>query len=121
MIVPTVRCRNMREAIGFYTGLLDFRLIGSWPDDGDPSYAVLDRAGAQLHLSSHSGDGVYGQAIAVLVDNVDALFAQFSARGLDASAKPDSPVHQHPVDQSWGSRELYVDDPSGNTLRFIQE
>jgi hypothetical protein len=23
-----------------------------------------------------------------------------------------------PIDQSWGMREFYVTDPSGNTLRF---
>ena len=73
-----------------------------------------------MHLSSHSGDGAYGQAVAVLVDDVDALFAAFAARGLDPSAKPGSPVHRAPLEQSWGTREFYADDPSGNTLRFIQ-
>jgi len=29
-------------------------------------------------------------------------------------------VHQGPVDQTWGAREFYADDPSGNTVRFIQ-
>ena len=42
------------------------------------------------------------------------------ARGLDPSGKPDSPVHQGPLDQTWGTREFYVDDPDGNTLRFTQ-
>lgn len=121
MIVPTVKCRNMREAVDFYTHVLDFRHVGTWPDEGDPAFSVLERQGCRLDLSSHSGDGVFGQAVTVLVDDVDALFALFRSRGLDASSKPDSPVHQQPVDQSWGSRELYVDDPSGNTVRFIQE
>jgi len=51
---------------------------------------------------------------------VDALFAKYKDRGLDTSAKLDSPVHQGPVDQTWGRRELYVTDPDGNTLRFCQ-
>ena len=58
--------------------------------------------------------------VAVLVPDVDALWATFRANGLDPSHKPQSPVHQGPLDQSWGTREFYVDDPSGNTLRFIQ-
>lgn len=35
---------------------------------------------------------------------------------------PDSPqgVHEGPINQSWGTREFYVDDPDGNTLRFTQ-
>lgn len=119
-LVPTVKCRAMGEALAFYTGLLDFRHVGTWPEAGDPSFSVLTRGGHELHLSSHCGDGVFGQAVAVLVDDADALFATFVARGLDPAARPDSPVHQAPLDQSWGTREFYVDDPSGNTIRFIQ-
>src|SRR5438477_12190220 len=29
-------------------------------------------------------------------------------------------VHEGPIDQSWGTREFYVDDPDSNTLRFTQ-
>jgi catechol 2,3-dioxygenase-like lactoylglutathione lyase family enzyme len=119
-LVPTIRCRSMAEALAFYTNVLDFRPEGTWPAAGDPSFSVLTRDGHELHLSSHGGDGVFGQAIAVLVPDADALFAAFVARGLDPAARPESPVHQAPLDQSWGSREFYVDDPDGNTLRFIQ-
>jgi hypothetical protein len=28
------------------------------------------------------------------------------------------PVHLAPLDQTWGTREVYVDDPDGNTLCF---
>jgi catechol 2,3-dioxygenase-like lactoylglutathione lyase family enzyme len=119
-LIPTVRCRATAEAIAFYTAVLDFELVGTWPENGDPSFSVLTRGGDELHLSSYSGDGAFGQAVAVLVEDADGLFAAFVARGLDTSARPESPVHQAPLDQSWGTREFYVDDPSGNTLRFIQ-
>ena len=56
----------------------------------------------------------------MLAPDADRLFRKFVSRGLDASAKPQSPVHQGPVDQTWGTREFYVDDPSGDTLRFTQ-
>jgi catechol 2,3-dioxygenase-like lactoylglutathione lyase family enzyme len=119
-IIPTIRCRSMREAITFYTRVLDFKRVGSWPAEGDPSFSILKRDGGELHLSSHAGDGSFGQAVVVLIDNADALFQAYVARGLDLSGKPQSPVHQGPVDQTWGTREFYVDDPSGNTLRFVQ-
>jgi catechol 2,3-dioxygenase-like lactoylglutathione lyase family enzyme len=119
-LIPTVKCRDMAEAVAFYTGILDFEAAGTWPGAGDPAFSVLTRDGAELHLSSHGGDGVCGQAVAVLIEDADALFAAFVARGLDTAAKAESPVHQAPLDQSWGTREFYVDDPSGNTLRFIQ-
>lgn len=119
-IIPTVRCRTMKDAVAFYTKVLDFTCQGVWPSDGDPAFAILKREGSELHLSSHAGDGQFGQAIAVLTKDADALFRKFIKRGLDASSKPQSPVHQGPVDQTWGTREFYADDPCGNTVRFIQ-
>ena len=120
MIVPTVRVTAMARAVDFYTRVLDFEQVGTWPGAGDPSFSVLRRDGGEVHLSSHGGDGATGQAVAVIVPEVDALYAAFRARGLDPSHKPQSPVHQGPTDQSWGTREFYADDPDGNTIRFIQ-
>lgn len=119
-IIPTVKCSALKRSIAFYTRVLDFEVRREWSDDTDPGFAWLTRDGDVLHLSSHGGDGVFGQAIVVDVPEVDSLFATFRARGLDPSGKPDSPVHQGPLDQTWGTREFYVDDPDGNTLRFTQ-
>jgi hypothetical protein len=43
------------------------------------------------------------------------------ARGLVTPGNPEAPtmVHEGPIDQTWGTREFYVDDPDGNTLRFV--
>ena len=121
-IVPTVRCRNMRNALAFYTGVLDFERVDGDDDLGDPSFSVLAREGDQLILSSHRGDGEFGQAVVITTNDVDALFRQFRARGLNTPGNPDAPeaVHEGPLNQSWGTREFYVDDPDGNTLRFTQ-
>ena len=56
----------------------------------------------------------------LLVEDVDTLFKIYVQRGLDTSKKKESPVHQGPVNQTWGMREFYVNDPDGNTLRFRQ-
>ena len=56
----------------------------------------------------------------LIVDGADALFAAWTRRGLDQSHRVESPVHVGPVDQTWGTREFYVTDPSGNTLRIVQ-
>jgi hypothetical protein len=37
-----------------------------------PPFNVLSRAGEQLFLSSHRGDGEFGQVVVVSTDNVDA-------------------------------------------------
>jgi catechol 2,3-dioxygenase-like lactoylglutathione lyase family enzyme len=112
----------MRKSLAFYTGVLDFERVDGDDDMDDPSYSLLSRDGDQLILSSHRGDGAFGQAIVITTGNVDALFRAFRERGLRTPGNPDAPAHVHegPIDQSWGTRELYVDDPDGNTLRFTQ-
>lgn len=121
-IIPTVRCRNMRASLAFYTGVLDFERVEGDVDLDDPTFSVLARDGDQLWLSSHRGDGSFGQAIVVATDDIDALFRKFRERGLNTPGNPDAPeaVHEGPIDQTWGTREFYVDDPDGNTLRFTQ-
>jgi uncharacterized glyoxalase superfamily protein PhnB len=54
-----------------------------------------------------------GSTAAFLVEDVDALHAEFIARGVVISLAP--------TDQTWGNREMYLDDPDGNKLRFIRE
>ena len=121
-IIPTIRCRNMSASLAFYTGVLDFERVDGDDDLADPSFSVLLRDGAQLYLSSHRGDGAFGQAVVITTDDVDAVFRKFRARGLHTPGNPDAPeaVHEGPIDQSWGTREFYVDDPDRNTLRFTQ-
>jgi catechol 2,3-dioxygenase-like lactoylglutathione lyase family enzyme len=119
-IIPTMRCSNMRNSLAFYTAVLDFERIDGDDNLEDPSFSVLLRGGDRLFLSSHRGDGEYGQAIVIETQNVDELFRTLHQRGLRTPGNPNSPVHEGPIDQTWGSREFYVDDPDGNTLRFTQ-
>ena len=122
-IIPTVRCSRMEASIAFYTKVLDFEWVDGDDDKSDPSFSLLMREGDSLFLSSHRGDGAFGQATVVQTNDVEALFRKFRARGLKTPGNPAAPkeVHEGPIDQSWGAREFYVKDPDGNTLRFTQQ
>jgi catechol 2,3-dioxygenase-like lactoylglutathione lyase family enzyme len=120
MLIPILVVRDMREAIAFYTRVLDFGLRFTWPDDA-PCYAGLVRGEDELHLNLTPGEGRFGHSsVIVLCEDVDAAFAGFVARGFAPPTRPESPVHEGPLDQTWGTREVYIDDPSGNTLVFQQ-
>ena len=118
-IIPLFKCRNMKNALGFYTGILDFRLkyaeasVNDWVID-------LINEGAELQLTVLESDNLFGSVINVWVDDVDGLFKKYLERGLDTSNKKNSPVHQGPLDQTWGTREFYITDNDGNTLRFCK-
>lgn len=117
MLIPVL---SVREAVDFHTRLLDFQLAFAWPEES-PIYAGLVREGAEMRLALAPQGKPYGHCSAVVVcDDVDRLFATYLERGLKPLDRPESPVHRAPLDQSWGTREVYIDDPSGNTIIFQQ-
>jgi len=72
----------------------------------------LIRDGIMIHLSSFSGDGIAGNAIVLIVDNVDALYEEFILNEVE--------IDLPPTDQSWGNREMYIRDADNNSIRFTQ-
>ncbi len=119
-LIPMMRCRDLRASVAFYTRILDFELTDAVDDPADHDFITLGRGGDRLALSHD--DGVFGTVVVVATPDVDAAFQVFQRRGLRTPGNPDAPtqVHEGPIDQTWGTREFYVEDPDGNTLRFTQ-
>ncbi len=114
-LIPLLRCKNLKEAVHFYTTILDFKLKN--PDNADDEWVIeLTHGDAEILLASM--DGTPRVALYVSVDDVDATFANYVSRGFVVPNNPASPVHNGPIDQTWGLREFYINDPDGNTLRF---
>jgi len=103
------------EAEDFYCNRLGFKREFAYRVNdakADPCYMGVSRDGVWLHISSFSGDGVSGSVANVMVDDVDALHAELAPKNIRIVVEP--------VDQTWGTREMYVKDVDGNTIRFIQ-
>ena len=60
-IIPTIRCREIRRSVYFYTHVLDFTRADDLADDDDFGFAVLSRAGDRIFLSTGRGDGEFDQ------------------------------------------------------------
>jgi uncharacterized glyoxalase superfamily protein PhnB len=115
LAIPLLHVSNSAAAEDFYCNRLGFRREFAHRFDEakpDPCYMGLRRDGVWLHVSSFSGDGVSGGVANLLVEDVDALCAEFLAKGVR--------IDTGPVDQTWGTREMYVKDADGNCLRFIR-
>jgi catechol 2,3-dioxygenase-like lactoylglutathione lyase family enzyme len=113
--LPLLRITSSAHAEAFYCGRLGFTLESAnrpSPPARDPVFLCVVRDAVRLHLSSHTGDGVFGSAVGIWVQDVDSLHAEFFSRGV-AIALP-------PTDQTWGNREMYIRDPDANTIRFMQ-
>jgi uncharacterized glyoxalase superfamily protein PhnB len=116
LAIPLLRVSNAASAEDFYCNQLGFRKEFIYcADDSqpDPCYLGLTRDRVWLHVSSFSGDGVPGAVANFMVEDVDLLHMQLVAKGVW--------IDTGPVDQSWGTREMYVKDADGNSLRFIQQ
>lgn len=118
-VVPILRVTDAAAAEAFYRGPLgctvEFRYEAG---PGGPVYLAMALDGQQVHLSTFSGDSVAGAAVYFYVEDVDVLFRRFQAAGLTTPGRPESPVEDGPIDQTWGMREFYVRDPDRNVLRF---
>ena len=115
LAIPVLHVSSAAAAEAFYCDRLGFRREFAFRFDDtrpDPCYMGLVRGGAELHVSSFSGDGVSGGVVYLLVENVDALHAELVAKGVAISLEP--------TDQTWGNREMYVKDGDGNSIRFAQ-
>ncbi len=118
-IVPLFKCKDLTKSIDFYTRVLDFELKykTALPSDG---VVDLIKGNIELQLTIFEREQLLGSVVNIWVDEVDQLFKKYLDRGLDITAKINSPVHQGPLNQTWGTREFYINDPDGNTLRFCK-
>jgi catechol 2,3-dioxygenase-like lactoylglutathione lyase family enzyme len=106
---------DIKSAMQFYGGLLGFEEQWRYqpdPSQSNPSYVGIKLGDIFLHVSSFSGDGKNGGVAVLFMDDVNQYCKQLSSSGVD--------IGDGPVDQSWGNRECYIEDPFGNQLRLTQ-
>lgn len=109
--IPVLQVGSAQRSLDFYCHQLGFRR--DWHHQLQPGlpFASVSRGGATLYLTEHP-ESTVGALVYVYVDDVEALFRELRARGVE----PDL----GPVEQTWGIKELHVTDPDGNKLRFGQ-
>jgi catechol 2,3-dioxygenase-like lactoylglutathione lyase family enzyme len=107
--------RDLAASVAHYRDVLGFAVTFQY---GEPTYyyACLCRDAVSLHLRGAGKNArwtVGTGAIAVFVDDVDALHADLAARGAN--------VLKPPQDYAYGMRDFDVADPDGNQLTFGME
>lgn len=119
---PWISCRDVNASVKFYTEILDFEIVSSPNPDPlafDSRHAVLKRGNQFMHLDSHAREeATFGAGFYVRVENIDELFERFTTNGLSIS---DQNLENGPINQSWGMREFWFEDPDRNRICFGQE
>lgn len=109
-VTPVLRVDDLNKSIEYYTAVLGFKL--DWRDDDGNSFASVSRDNCHLFLSA--GDqGNLGSWMWIGVSDVDLLHDELRSKG--------ARIRTPPANFPWGSREMHVEDPDGNVLRFGSE
>lgn len=109
---PIIGTRDVQRAIEFYTGKLGFQL--AFQDNPDkPNYVGYQRDEVELHMQFQYEYEMSTIRLRFLVDDPDALFAEYQQRGVECSASGIS-------DTPWGTREFALYDMDRNALTFYR-
>ena len=117
-IMPMLSVADMAASRHFYEAVLGGTLVYQFPPQGEPIFLTLKFGESELGLGVLSDKGVHGRPLrpatghrielCINVDDVDAALEALAA-----------PVVMAPVDQPWGERAAYVEDPDGNLVMLV--
>jgi lactoylglutathione lyase len=127
-LVPEFVCSNFAESLGFYTGLLGFRVLYSRPEE---RFAYLERDGAELMLEqSVSKDRLWPRAELAYPfgRGINFQIQVADAEGLHAAILAAGVAVYLPLEERWyrrendeiGVKQFAIQDPDGYLLRFSQ-
>ena len=103
-VVPILSVANLDTSITYYVAQLGFEL--QWRN-GVVASVRRDRTSVML---CEGDQGHAGTWLWIAASDVDALYAEFEARG--------ARLRHAPANYPWGSRECQITDPDGHVLRF---
>ncbi len=124
-----VTVNDVDEALGFYRDALGLAVLNDvasgdfrWVTVGNDALPGVSIVLSEPHAGRSQADGDAMQELLVKgslpmigfsTDDVEALFETVRASGAE--------VLQEPIDQPWGPRDCAFRDPSGNTVRIMQQ
>ncbi len=112
-VIPVLRVASRQAAREFYVDVLGFKF--DWGGEAGAErgfYAQISRTDLQLHLTTDSPPQA-GADVYFRMEGIDALYGEVKAKL--ASARPLAIQGTF-----YDARELAIEDPFGNRLRFVE-
>jgi catechol 2,3-dioxygenase-like lactoylglutathione lyase family enzyme len=103
-IVPILRVADAAASVEWYSQIGFSKVFEHRFGPNMPAYVGIEREGAEIHLSEHTGDAPGPGLVYVWVDAVDPLADHFGIV---------------PDEMLW-ARDIEVADPDGNRLRLAE-
>lgn len=103
-VVPILRVADAAASVEWYAQLGFVQVFEHRFADGMPAYVGIEREGALIHLSEHTGDAPGPGLLYIWVDDVDPLAELFDVV---------------PDEMPW-ARDFEVIDPDRNRIRLAE-
>jgi uncharacterized glyoxalase superfamily protein PhnB len=114
-IAPVFFTLDIPTTLAYYIDVLGFECLGAWQDP--PVYAIVARDDQAIHFRCAEpptpNPDKYADELLdayLLVDDADALYAEYAARGVEFARELGN--------MPWQSREFVVTDCDGRLLAF---
>ena len=110
--MPVLDCSDIAVSIAFWRDKLGFD-ASTWGEP--PTFAIMPRGTASIALALMPKEKVavsHNWAAYVYVKDVDVLYAEYAALGVQLPHPPETRVYN--------CREFVVDDPDGHVIAFGQ-
>ena len=121
-LTPVLIVESVRECLPFWTDRLGFELTNHVPGpDGSMIFAILERSGIEIMYQSTESVLADGTITRAEIDGHSvALFITVSSIDDVERRLAGAPVVKPRHDTFYGSTEIYVKEPGGNTVGFAQ-
>jgi catechol 2,3-dioxygenase-like lactoylglutathione lyase family enzyme len=112
-ITPILRSFDEAKAREFYVDFLGFKIDWEHRFEPDlPLYMQVSKDDCIIHLTEHHGDCSPGAHLRIEIDGLEEYQQELLAK----KYKNSRPCWE---DSPWGTREMTIADPFGNSLSFV--
>jgi uncharacterized glyoxalase superfamily protein PhnB len=111
-LTPMLQTLDMQKTISFYAKILDFRIVGSWPE-ANPVWCMLGRDGARVMFmtNDHLPDPKMTGTLYIETTDVLAIYNRIAGQ---------VEVQWGPEVYEYGMHEFAIKDCNGYTISFGQ-
>ncbi len=109
---PQLPTGNMEKTARFFEQILGFDVWAKFPDH---NHLIVGRGAAEIHFwqtetEQLAHDIAANSSCYIRVKHIDSLFAELQQN--------EAPFRFKLTEQPWGMKEMQIDDPYGNAIRF---
>ena len=120
-LTPVLVVEAVEPCLGFWTGALGFTKVHDIPGpDGRTLFASVERDGVEIMYQTRASVLEDGVSAKELEGHSIVLFITVDSLDEIETAVAGAPVVKPRHDTFYGSTEIYVREPGGNTVGFAQ-